>query len=230
METEIKRNKKTLLDQHGQYPVWMNQRQRKRLKAKREKKRGKSKAKAAKGLAWQTLKDWEGRQTCWCTPLTPALRGRGSWISEFGASLVYGILTVLWTVKIIIIQKNPVSEKPRSKKGRKEKTILFHNLGPLPAFNFRKNILVQQNSSVDNLPLGGEQAFQAIPVCIGFEPSLLMQDQHEKVKEPSVRCVARGPEISQVQWGLNKSCRKSLRMNKIHSLEELLAQASELIN
>ncbi|EGV95993.1 protein LLP homolog [Cricetulus griseus] len=52
METEIKRNKKTLLDQNGQYPVWMNQRQRKRLKAKREKKRGKSKAKAAKGLAW----------------------------------------------------------------------------------------------------------------------------------------------------------------------------------
>ncbi|XP_057392120.1 protein LLP homolog [Balaenoptera acutorostrata] len=55
METDIKRNKKTLLDQHGQYPVRMNQRQRKRLKAKREKKKGKSKAKAikaAKGLAW----------------------------------------------------------------------------------------------------------------------------------------------------------------------------------
>ncbi|XP_075850077.1 protein LLP homolog [Microcebus murinus] len=55
METDIKRNKKSLLDQHGQYPVWMNQRQRKRLKAKREKKKGKSKAKAvkaAKGLAW----------------------------------------------------------------------------------------------------------------------------------------------------------------------------------
>uniref|UniRef100_A0A8D2JGM5 Protein LLP homolog n=1 Tax=Sciurus vulgaris TaxID=55149 RepID=A0A8D2JGM5_SCIVU len=55
METEIKRNKKTLLDQHGQYPIWMNQRQRKRLKAKREKGKGKSKAKAAKaakGLAW----------------------------------------------------------------------------------------------------------------------------------------------------------------------------------
>ncbi|XP_076776457.1 protein LLP homolog [Arvicanthis niloticus] len=52
METEIKRNRKTLLDQHGQYPVWMNQRQRKRLKAKREKKRGKSRAKAKKGLAW----------------------------------------------------------------------------------------------------------------------------------------------------------------------------------
>uniref|UniRef100_A0A8C8YCV2 Protein LLP homolog n=1 Tax=Prolemur simus TaxID=1328070 RepID=A0A8C8YCV2_PROSS len=55
METDIKRNKKSLLDQHGQYPVWMNQRQRKRLKAKREKRKGKSKAKAvkaAKGLAW----------------------------------------------------------------------------------------------------------------------------------------------------------------------------------
>lgn len=55
METDIKRNKKTLLDQHGQYPIWMNQRQRKRLKAKREKKKEKSKAKAlkaAKGLAW----------------------------------------------------------------------------------------------------------------------------------------------------------------------------------
>lgn len=55
METDIKRNKKTLLDQHGQYPVWMNQRQRKRLKAKREKGKGKSKAKAvkaSKGLAW----------------------------------------------------------------------------------------------------------------------------------------------------------------------------------
>ncbi|KAM5288444.1 protein LLP homolog [Ctenodactylus gundi] len=55
METEVKRNKKTLLDQHGQYPVWMSQRQRKRLKAKRERGKGKSKAKAvkaAKGLAW----------------------------------------------------------------------------------------------------------------------------------------------------------------------------------
>ncbi|XP_076967445.1 protein LLP homolog [Tamandua tetradactyla] len=55
METDIKRNKKSLLDQYGQYPVWMNQRQRKRLKAKREKGKGKSKAKAAKaakGLAW----------------------------------------------------------------------------------------------------------------------------------------------------------------------------------
>ncbi|XP_006886126.1 PREDICTED: protein LLP homolog [Elephantulus edwardii] len=55
MEADIKRNKKSLLDQHGQYPIWMNQRQRKRLKAKREKGKGKNKskaAKAAKGLAW----------------------------------------------------------------------------------------------------------------------------------------------------------------------------------
>ncbi|XP_039097137.1 uncharacterized protein C12orf31 homolog [Hyaena hyaena] len=55
METDIKRNRKSLLDQHGQYPIWMNQRQRKRLKAKREKGKGKSKAKAvkaAKGVAW----------------------------------------------------------------------------------------------------------------------------------------------------------------------------------
>ncbi|KAM8803690.1 protein LLP homolog [Rhynchonycteris naso] len=55
MEIDIKRNKKSLLDQHGQYPIWMNQRQRKRLKAKREKGKGRNKAKAvkaAKGLAW----------------------------------------------------------------------------------------------------------------------------------------------------------------------------------
>ncbi|XP_037676682.1 uncharacterized protein C12orf31 homolog [Choloepus didactylus] len=55
MEAVIKRNKKSLLDQYGQYPVCMNQRQRKRLKAKRVKGKGKSKAKAgksAKGLAW----------------------------------------------------------------------------------------------------------------------------------------------------------------------------------
>ncbi|KAM9171246.1 protein LLP homolog isoform 2-T2 [Pangshura tecta] len=50
METQIKRSKKNLLDQHGQYPVWMNPRQRKKLKAKRVK--GKNKSKVAKGLAW----------------------------------------------------------------------------------------------------------------------------------------------------------------------------------
>ncbi|NXC51271.1 LLPH protein, partial [Penelope pileata] len=50
MDTGNKRNKKTLLDEHGQYPIWMNPRQRKRLKAQRLK--GKKKAKLAKGLAW----------------------------------------------------------------------------------------------------------------------------------------------------------------------------------
>ncbi|KGL79169.1 Protein LLP [Tinamus guttatus] len=50
MDTDNKRNKKTLLDQHGQYPIWMNSRQKKKLKAQRVK--GKKKAKLAKGLAW----------------------------------------------------------------------------------------------------------------------------------------------------------------------------------
>ncbi|XP_073476236.1 protein LLP homolog [Aquarana catesbeiana] len=50
MDTDLKRNKKSLLDQHGQYPVWMNQRQRKKLKTERTKKKGKSKR--PKGLAW----------------------------------------------------------------------------------------------------------------------------------------------------------------------------------
>ncbi|XP_014818919.1 PREDICTED: protein LLP homolog [Calidris pugnax] len=50
MDVDNKRNKKTLLDQHGQYPIWMNSRQRKKLKAQRVK--GKKKAKLAKGLAW----------------------------------------------------------------------------------------------------------------------------------------------------------------------------------
>ncbi|XP_006022538.1 protein LLP homolog [Alligator sinensis] len=49
MDTDSKRNKKTLLDEHGQYPVWLNPRQQKKLKAKRVK--GK-KSKVAKGLAW----------------------------------------------------------------------------------------------------------------------------------------------------------------------------------
>ncbi|XP_010706119.1 protein LLP homolog [Meleagris gallopavo] len=50
MDIDNKRNKKTLLDQHGQYPIWMNSRQRKKLKAQRLK--GKKKSKIAKGLAW----------------------------------------------------------------------------------------------------------------------------------------------------------------------------------
>ncbi|NWU65232.1 LLPH protein, partial [Pterocles burchelli] len=50
MDIDNKRNKKTLLDQHGQYPIWMNSRQRKKLKAQRVK--GKKKSKVAKGLVW----------------------------------------------------------------------------------------------------------------------------------------------------------------------------------
>uniref|UniRef100_A0A674GTY5 Protein LLP homolog n=2 Tax=Taeniopygia guttata TaxID=59729 RepID=A0A674GTY5_TAEGU len=50
MEVDNKRNKKTLLDQHGQYPIWMNSRQKKKLKAQRLK--GKKKSKLAKGLVW----------------------------------------------------------------------------------------------------------------------------------------------------------------------------------
>ncbi|KAM6385673.1 LOW QUALITY PROTEIN: protein LLP homolog [Alca torda] len=50
MDVDNKRNKKTLLDQHGQYPIWMNSRQKKKLKAQRIK--GKKKSKSAKGLVW----------------------------------------------------------------------------------------------------------------------------------------------------------------------------------
>ena len=42
METNIKKNKKSLLDQHGRYPIWMNQREGKRLKAVQEKGKGES--------------------------------------------------------------------------------------------------------------------------------------------------------------------------------------------
>ncbi|XP_073411544.1 protein LLP homolog [Dendrobates tinctorius] len=49
METDVKRNKKTLRDEHGQYPVWMHPRQRKKLKTQRGKK---GKSKIPKGLAW----------------------------------------------------------------------------------------------------------------------------------------------------------------------------------
>ncbi|KAM7099789.1 protein LLP homolog [Molossus nigricans] len=55
METDIKRKEKSLLDQNGQYLIWMNQRQRKRPKAKRKKGKGERVAKAvkaAKGPAW----------------------------------------------------------------------------------------------------------------------------------------------------------------------------------
>ena len=54
METEIKRSKETLLDQNGQYPAWMNQRQAKRLRAARKaKKKGAPiKTRRSKKLAW----------------------------------------------------------------------------------------------------------------------------------------------------------------------------------
>lgn len=48
---DSKRNKKTLLDENGQYPAWMNQRQAKKLKGKRmAKKSGQGKKK--KGISW----------------------------------------------------------------------------------------------------------------------------------------------------------------------------------
>ncbi|GAB0176294.1 protein LLP [Grus japonensis] len=55
MDIDNKRNKKTLLDQHGQYPIWMNSRQRKKFKAQRVK--GKKKSKLAKGLVWIRFPD-----------------------------------------------------------------------------------------------------------------------------------------------------------------------------
>uniref|UniRef100_A0A3P9QEJ2 Protein LLP homolog n=1 Tax=Poecilia reticulata TaxID=8081 RepID=A0A3P9QEJ2_POERE len=51
MEMDARRSKATLLDEHGQYPAWMSQRQAKKMKAKRvTKKTGKVKKK--KGIAW----------------------------------------------------------------------------------------------------------------------------------------------------------------------------------
>ncbi|XP_041820285.1 protein LLP homolog [Chelmon rostratus] len=52
MELDSKRSKKTLLDENGQYPAWMSQRQAKKLKGKRTTKKtyqGKGKK---KGIAW----------------------------------------------------------------------------------------------------------------------------------------------------------------------------------
>ena len=48
MDLNSKRNKKTQLNEHGQYPVWMSQRQTKKLRGKRTAKKGKAK----KGMAW----------------------------------------------------------------------------------------------------------------------------------------------------------------------------------
>ncbi|XP_069020965.1 protein LLP homolog isoform X1 [Embiotoca jacksoni] len=53
MDLDSKRNKKTLLDENGQYPQWMSQRQAKKLKGKRmANKGGQGKKKKKKGLAW----------------------------------------------------------------------------------------------------------------------------------------------------------------------------------
>lgn len=54
MDLDSKRNKKTLLNEHGQYPVWMNQRQAKKLKTKRmaQKSGHKGKPIKKKGIAW----------------------------------------------------------------------------------------------------------------------------------------------------------------------------------
>ncbi|XP_054609717.1 protein LLP homolog [Dunckerocampus dactyliophorus] len=51
MDLDSKRNKKTLLNEHGQYPAWMNQRQAKKLKSKRMAKKG-GQGKKKKGIAW----------------------------------------------------------------------------------------------------------------------------------------------------------------------------------
>ncbi|XP_051911570.1 protein LLP homolog [Hippocampus zosterae] len=54
MDLDSKRNKKTLLNEHGQYPVWMNQRQAKKLRTKRKAQKSGQKGKPykKKGIAW----------------------------------------------------------------------------------------------------------------------------------------------------------------------------------
>ncbi|XP_049616794.1 protein LLP homolog [Syngnathus scovelli] len=52
MDLDSKRNKKTLLNEHGQYPVWMSQRQAKKLKSKRMAQKTGGKTKKKKGIAW----------------------------------------------------------------------------------------------------------------------------------------------------------------------------------
>lgn len=47
MEVEKKRNKKTMTDENGQYPIWMNGRKIKRIKQKKKGKVGRQKR-----LAW----------------------------------------------------------------------------------------------------------------------------------------------------------------------------------
>uniref|UniRef100_A0AAZ3SNQ8 Protein LLP homolog n=4 Tax=Oncorhynchus TaxID=8016 RepID=A0AAZ3SNQ8_ONCTS len=53
MDMDSKRSKTTQLDEHGQYPTWMSQRQAKKLKGKRITKKSGGKAnKKKKGIAW----------------------------------------------------------------------------------------------------------------------------------------------------------------------------------
>lgn len=52
MDMDSKRNKKTMLNEDGQYPVWMNQRQAKKLKGKRMAKKSGQGKKKKKGIAW----------------------------------------------------------------------------------------------------------------------------------------------------------------------------------
>uniref|UniRef100_A0A3Q4A9D6 Protein LLP homolog n=1 Tax=Mola mola TaxID=94237 RepID=A0A3Q4A9D6_MOLML len=51
MDMDIKCNKKTMMNENGQYPAWMNQRQAKKLKGKRVGKKG-GQGKKKKGIAW----------------------------------------------------------------------------------------------------------------------------------------------------------------------------------
>lgn len=51
MDMDSKRNKKTMLNEHGQYPAWMSQRQAKKMKGQRTAKKGGS-GKKKKGIAW----------------------------------------------------------------------------------------------------------------------------------------------------------------------------------
>ncbi|KAM9334880.1 protein LLP homolog [Symphorus nematophorus] len=52
MDMDSKRNKKTMLDENGQYPAWMSQRQAKKLKDKRMAKKSGQGRKKKKGIAW----------------------------------------------------------------------------------------------------------------------------------------------------------------------------------
>uniref|UniRef100_A0A4W5QBM4 Protein LLP homolog n=1 Tax=Hucho hucho TaxID=62062 RepID=A0A4W5QBM4_9TELE len=53
MDMDSKRSKTTQLDEHGQYPTWMSQRQAKKLKGKRMTKKSGGKANTKKkGIAW----------------------------------------------------------------------------------------------------------------------------------------------------------------------------------